>query len=64
MILMAPLLGLENEVHKGDCNLLISQWITAGSAAVQGSHMGQMPASTGCFSNRTTGNIPQPCTLS
>lgn len=61
---MVHVLGLENGVHKGDCNLLISQWIAAGSAGVQGSHVGQMPVSKGCFSNRTVQNIPQLCTLS
>lgn len=55
---MAHLLGLENGVHMGDCNLLIRQWIPAGNAGVQGSHVGQMPVSVGCFSNRTIGNIP------
>lgn len=60
---MVHLLGLENAAQKGDCNLLISQWITVGSAGVQGSHVGQMPVRVGCFSNRTIQNILQPCAL-
>lgn len=53
---MVHLLGLENGVHNGDCNLLISQGITAGSAGVQGSHVGQVSVS--CFRNRIIQNIP------
>lgn len=58
---MVHLLGLGKGAHEGDCNLLINQWITAGSAGVEGSHMGQMPISVGSFSDRE--HPPASCSL-
>lgn len=56
---MAYLLGLEKGAHEGDCNLLISRRAMAGSADVEGSHVGQMPVRVGSFSDRAIRSIPQ-----